>query len=106
MNTEIKRKCRCGCERFNAHQLARHDVVVDVNGIFQEDRGIYDAEHPYGPFTCCQCNEVYEDLDELEMPISATGIPTNAPCRAISKTHYINWREKHAYQSRTRKTIV
>ena len=46
--------------------LTRHDVVVDVCGIFQSDRGIYNAEYPYGPFTCVQRGAEYGELEDLE----------------------------------------
>ena len=67
MDFEDKRKCRCGGERFNAHQLARHDVVVDATGNYREDLGIFDVEHPYGSFSCTQCHEEYEKLNGLEI---------------------------------------
>ena len=31
-----------------------------------EDRGVYDAEDPYGPFTCAQCGTEYDELEELD----------------------------------------
>jgi hypothetical protein len=61
-----KFKCVCGCDAFNAHQLTRHDVVVDGNGSFLEDKGIYNSENPYGPFTCIKCNAEYEELREVK----------------------------------------
>ena len=73
MNSINKRRCRCGGGRFNAHQLTRHDVVVDVNGIFINDQGIYNAEKPYSPFTCVLCGEVYDELEDLDKnPIQET----------------------------------
>lgn len=51
---------RCGHNRFFAHQACSHDVIVDGNGNFEEDRGIYDSSNPYGPFTCEKCD--YEIL--------------------------------------------
>lgn len=55
---------KCGGNRFIAHQLVRMDVIVDGNNYFQEsvEGGIYDAETPYGPYTCTKCG--YE-TDEL-----------------------------------------
>jgi len=66
MNATESQKCRCGSDMFNAHQLARHDVVVDAGGIYQKDIGVYDAEHPYGPFTCVQCGAEYDELADLD----------------------------------------
>ena len=66
MSTENNRKCRCGSLRFNAHQLARHDVVVDDDGNFINDHGIYDSEKPYGPFACVLCGSVYDELEDID----------------------------------------
>ena len=66
-------RCTCGCARFIGHQLIRADVMVGGNGEFLENCGpsleaaIYDAEKPYGPFTCTGCGKEYEELtDEKE----------------------------------------
>lgn len=61
-------RCTCGSTRFIGHQLIRADVVVDGNGEFLEncepslEAAIYDAEKPYGPFTCTVCRKEYEEL--------------------------------------------
>lgn len=56
-------KCEdCGSEEFTAHQKTRHDIIVDGRNNFKEDCGIYDAETPYGPYTCTVCGKEYEDL--------------------------------------------
>lgn len=55
-------KCKCGCERFMAHQICRHDVAVDGRGDFLSDQGIYDSETPFGPFTCTNCGIQYDEL--------------------------------------------
>ena len=50
--------CTCGNDRFIGHQIIRADVIVGADGSFLKnvtDRledSIYDAEKPYGPFTC------------------------------------------------------
>lgn len=60
-------KCKCGCDRFFAHQLLRVEIIVDGKGYYEEDAGktladsIYDAE-TYGPYTCVECGAEYEDL--------------------------------------------
>lgn len=61
-------KCQCGNTRFIGHQLIRADVITDEHGEFAEnlpqglDASIYDAEAPYGPFTCTVCDREYEEL--------------------------------------------
>ena len=57
-------KCECGSERFSAHQQCYHDVIVDENGNFEKDDGIYQSNNPYGPFTCIECDREYEELTE------------------------------------------
>ena len=54
--------CECGGDHFMTHQIARHDIIVDTNGNFLADSGIYDAEKPYGPFTCIACGREYDEL--------------------------------------------
>ena len=60
------RACPCGSEQFTAHQLCRHDVVVDNEGNFESDAGIYDSERPYGPFGCVRCGREYSSLEDLD----------------------------------------
>lgn len=61
-------RCSCGSTWFIGHQLIRADVVVDGNGEFLEncepslEAANYDAEKPYGPFTCTVCGKEYEEL--------------------------------------------
>lgn len=53
----------CGSVEFMAHQLCRHDVVVTFAGnepVFSEDKGIYDSEEPYGPYTCIHCGYEFD----------------------------------------------
>lgn len=63
-----KMKCKCGNDKFYAHQVLRVDVITDEFGDFEENlyddlKGcIYDAEAPYGPFICTQCGAEYEYL--------------------------------------------
>ena len=60
--------CTCGNDRFIGHQIIRADVIVSADGSFLEnvtDRledSIYDAEKPYGPFTCTACGREYDEL--------------------------------------------
>lgn len=63
----------CGAEEFIGHQLIRADVCVDAYGEFERnlegglEAHIYDAEKPYGPFTCMKCSMEYDELPEAEM---------------------------------------
>ena len=63
-------RCICGNNRFYAHQLVRLDVVVDENCAFDSnlydnaEAAIYDAEKPYGPFTCTVCNREYDEFHQ------------------------------------------
>ena len=58
-------KCKiCGNNTFSAHQICRHDVIVDGDNSLEEDAGINDIETPYGPYTCCKCRAEYEELEE------------------------------------------
>lgn len=44
------------------------DVICDEYGNFDSDitegleSAIYDSEKPYGPFTCVECGEEYDEL--------------------------------------------
>jgi len=62
------RHCTCGCDKFHAHQICRHDVVVNGDNLFCEDKGIYDSETPYGPFTCDKCGKEYDEIDDIPLP--------------------------------------
>jgi len=49
-------------------QIVRVDVIVDAGGSFESnvtnpmENSIYDAEKPYGPFTCTVCGKEYDEL--------------------------------------------
>jgi len=65
--------CECGGVEFSAHQVCRMDIVVNGYGDFERalngDEGgasIYDAENPYGPFTCLSCGKEYYELPEID----------------------------------------
>lgn len=61
-------KCKCGNDKFIGHQIIRADVIVNENGDFDEnlecglEKAIYDAERPYGPFSCTKCRAEYEEI--------------------------------------------
>lgn len=61
---------KCGCNKFHGHQLVRMDVICTSQG-FEENvhndisQDIYDSEQPYGPFSCVDCGQEYEDLENL-----------------------------------------
>ncbi|MSS38324.1 hypothetical protein [Clostridium porci] len=79
----MKCKC-CGKERFFARQVCRMDVIVDGSNQFIDNVGkngdvsIYDAETPYGPYTCEACGAEYDDL-------AAESLPTNMHKNADGK---------------------
>ena len=55
----------CGGTRFCAHQVAYRDVIVNEDGLFLKDAGIYESSDPYGPYQCVVCGREFESLDEL-----------------------------------------
>jgi len=55
-------KCECGNDKFTAHQQCYHDIIVDNCNSFQEDKGIYESNTPYGPYECTECDKEYEEL--------------------------------------------
>ena len=68
----------CNNDQFYAHQMVRMDVIVDSDGDFlcndgEPDVAIYDADKPYGPFTCTRCGAIFENLTLNEIP---TDTPT------------------------------
>lgn len=70
-------KCKiCGHDRFTAYQVCRLDIIVDGENRFLENNtknaadSIYDAETPYGPYTCCKCGAEYDELSEISEPIA------------------------------------
>lgn len=62
---------KCGSNRLYAHQVLRADIICDGEGAFEENPGgdltgaVYDAEKPYGPFTCTGCGEEYDELETV-----------------------------------------
>jgi len=69
-------KCRCGNGYFYAHQLCRHDIIIDGDGHFEDNIEIYDSEKPYGTFTCTACGVEYEELSEIPEAPSKDESPT------------------------------
>lgn len=68
-------KCSvCDNEKFYAHQVCRVDIVVDGDNDFVENLisdkalgdSVYDSETPYGPYTCTECGEEFEELKETK----------------------------------------
>lgn len=61
-------KCKfCGSKRFIGQQIGYHSIIVDEDGNFCDEVECGDAETPYGPYTCCVCGAVYDELDEEEL---------------------------------------
>ena len=54
----------CECMTFDAHQQCYHDVTVDINNHFMDNMGIYQADSPYGPYTCIDCGKEYNELPQ------------------------------------------
>lgn len=64
--------CKCGSRRFYAHQVCQLDVICDEGGTFvanakegDTSASIYEADNPYGPFTCVECGRQYSELSHL-----------------------------------------
>ena len=55
-------KCECGNNRFYAHQVCHHEVIVNGDNVFMEDSEIYESELPFGPYRCTKCGKEYEEL--------------------------------------------
>lgn len=60
-------RCKCGNNRFYAHQRVYLEVIVDENGEFHSNlediaAAIYDSDRPYGQYTCTKCNAEYDTL--------------------------------------------
>lgn len=60
-------RCSCGNPEFYAHQVCRMDIVCDGSGNWikntpSDDSSCYDADNPFGPFTCTKCRKEYEEL--------------------------------------------
>jgi hypothetical protein len=57
-------KCpNCENDKFTAQQRCYHDVVVDGDNNFIEDKGIYESETTYGPYYCTECDFEIEEID-------------------------------------------
>lgn len=62
---------KCGSDRFMCYQVCRHDIVVNDRNDYVEgltgdsDADIYDAETPYGPYTCMRCKTPYDTLPTI-----------------------------------------
>jgi predicted nucleic-acid-binding Zn-ribbon protein len=53
---------KCGHDKFYGHQVCYHDILVDGNENFLDDKGSEQSDKPYGPYQCENCGEEYEDL--------------------------------------------
>lgn len=68
----------CGKNEFSANQVCRVNVVVDNlnNFIRNQDNNmessVYDADNPFGPYSCMDCGFSFDEIDELEKNISNT----------------------------------
>lgn len=64
-------RCKCGNDKFYAHQRVYLEVIVGESGEFHNNHedvaaAIYDSEQPYGPYTCTKCNAEYDSLTETD----------------------------------------
>lgn len=57
---------KCGGDRFYANQVQRCNVITDGKNNWIENGECYDVDDPYGPYTCVQCGEKFDSLDELK----------------------------------------
>jgi len=67
-------KCKCGNQKFSAHQVLHVSIVVDEeNDYLHPESGenefdciggedIYEANNPFGPYQCTNCGEEYDEL--------------------------------------------
>ena len=61
----------CGSKEFSANQIVRVNVVVDSQNNFLRnssdtlENSVYDADNPFGPYSCINCGEEYDDLDAI-----------------------------------------
>ncbi len=69
------KQCTCGSTKFTAHQICRHDIMVDGDNNFLMDVGIYDSETPYEPYHCARCNKEYKDLADLPEVDDTAAVP-------------------------------
>lgn len=83
-------RCNCGCETFLAHQRIYVDIYVDSSLNFASnlhddlEKSIYEADNPYGPYTCKRCSKEYDD-DSGEMIETSPGLLSDIT--GNSKTH-------------------
>lgn len=62
-------RCKCGNDKFYAHQRVYLEVIVDESGEFHSNlediaAAIYDSDRPYGQYTCTKCNAEYDSLTD------------------------------------------
>ena len=60
-------KCpECGNTQFFAKQKCYHDIVVSGNNTFIDNVAVSDADTPYGPYQCTECDKEFDELTELK----------------------------------------
>ena len=83
-------KCRfCDGQVFVGHQVCHLDILVDDSGAFLDnmpggaEASIYESNTPFGPFQCCGCGAVYDELKdgqkETSGPIEGWKWPGDSP---------------------------
>jgi len=59
-------RCKCGSNRFYAHQASYGPIIVvdgDNNWIEDVTKHDFEASKVYGPYTCAKCGREYQRLD-------------------------------------------
>lgn len=83
-------KCKfCDGQVFVGHQVCHMDILVDDSGAFLDnmpsgaEASIYESDTPFGPFQCCGCGAVYDELkggqEEVSGPIEGWKWPGAGP---------------------------
>jgi hypothetical protein len=63
------KKCpNCECTTFSAHQVLHADVTVNGENSVEsalDTSDVYHADPAFGPYTCADCGNQYDTLEEL-----------------------------------------
>ena len=63
------KRCECGNTNFIGHQVQSWLIEVYDNGFtgpeFLGAEQCYDAEKPFGPFCCTECNAEYGEWEDI-----------------------------------------
>jgi hypothetical protein len=65
----------CGSKEFSANQVVRANIIVDFQNNFLRNSAnsledsVYEADNPFGPYSCCNCGEEFDEICDLEKNI-------------------------------------